>query len=455
MGKCHQPSLPTATHLLYTEGVDFTVRLKGGLPVSANGRELSPPPDQAVAVLFFGLIAANGGWISRSEASQRLYPDSDPATARNALRQALFRLRRWLGADVAESRSGLLRLMPGKVSCLDEDDASRVALVSWLDHPWAASAMDARRRRTSVSHLDDFARAVESTAAIDPDAARSLLVGGSALALSMSPEIAMRLVVLTKPRDPLSPLAFEHLALCAELQMHSMSYHHAKANYGNAYRLAVQGRSRSKAFRAASMSAFAHIEAGDMRGAATWLDRCAEIAKTHPEGPLFVNARAAFLWNAGNFGEAVSLMRASAPSPDAADGSQLLHYWTNFAMLASESGDFETAIQADEEARGLARSAVHGGYLQTLELARSTRLMNQGRHDESLRAFEALREKSKDSPPDARLYAEEGYAEALARAGEVRRAAEVWSKAEAERLATTARLTPRLTARKRLIFQTV
>ncbi|MDE1927655.1 MAG: hypothetical protein KGI36_10775, partial [Burkholderiales bacterium] len=54
------------------------------------------------------------GPTSRERAAQLIWPASDPAAARNALRQRLFRLRRQLGAE-AVSGSTTLALAAGVV----------------------------------------------------------------------------------------------------------------------------------------------------------------------------------------------------------------------------------------------------------------------------------------------------------------------------------------------------
>ena len=417
-------------------------------------REMPPAPDRAVATLLLGLMATEGRWISRAEAARRLYPDSDPAAARNALRQALYRLRRWLGREVTESRSGGLRLIPEVASFVGE--TAWDGGMPWPDHPWADEIRDACGPSPSLSHFEDLARAVESAAEVDRDAARRILVGGSALVLNMAGDAAGRLMALTRPEDDRAPLAFEHLDLWGNLRLDAFAFVEAEEAYRRAYRIALGRRNVAKAIRAASMSAFVRIEAGDMAKAAVWLDRCEGADGGEASAILLANARAALLWNSGRVAEALESMRRAIPLPDDSRAPHRLHYWTNLAALASEAGDPELAIRADEAARRIVSPSVHLTSLFTLEFACATRLMGRGAVDESLRAFESLRRSVARSGPVAnRAYADEGYAEALSRAGEVRQAVSVWSDAEARRRSVDSRLTPRLANRKSRILRAV
>ena len=426
----------------------FAVRLAGEFTVWDEGGERSPAPDRTVATLLIGLLAVGDDWTPRAEVVRRLYPASDADRGGNALRQALFRLRAWLGPEVVEARSGCLRLVPDRFAV--EWPAENLA--PGLDHPWVETIRNEHRTAAPSSpptHFRDFARAVESAAAVDRDAARGILLGGAALVANMPPEAALRLVGLTRPVHRGEPQAFEHLELKGRLHLQAFALDSAGGTYARAFRLATHQKSAAKAARAAAMLMFVAIESGDMAEAATWLDRCAALSRTAAAKPLLDNARACYLWNANRMDEALLLVKRTAPATDAADRAQWLHYWVNVAALAADSGAVETQFEAEREARRLAVPSLDVAHLRTLEYAGAIRMMRQGLLDESLRSLRSLRARSvAESDIGGRVYVEEAIAEALTQAGGPGQGAWAWKGAEAVRRSAHGGPTPRLAARK-------
>lgn len=75
----------------------FEIRLFGGVSISIDGGPPQPMGSTKSAFLLGLLALANGQRISRDKLAARLWPDTDPATGRHNLRQALHALRKTLG----------------------------------------------------------------------------------------------------------------------------------------------------------------------------------------------------------------------------------------------------------------------------------------------------------------------------------------------------------------------
>ena len=440
----------------------FTVGLVGEFSVRANGAELQPPPDRTVAVLLLGLLDGADRWVSRSQVAGLLYPEVSTPAALNALRQTLFRFRKWLGPEVVQSQNNSIRLAPGLCEATWEDldsltGSTLAGIAPGLQHPWA-DAIRARRakpRPDSAKTLHaDFVRAVASAAGVDKDAARKILIGGSEIAVNLRSEEAAWLLGLTQPTDRRNPLAYEHLALRGFLHAKSGALRLSTEAYVKAYRLACHQRVQSKMAQAAAMAMFMFIECGDMGEAAIWLDRFTVTDRTAPVRLLLANARAAYLWNLNRVQEAAEIMTAAIPLVQAADRAQSVHFWTNLSVLAAEAADVEMQVHADEAARTLAVPAIDVWSIINLEFASATRLMAKGVLDQAIESFKHLKAKAAAAGQQAACwYILEAHAEALAHAGHIRQAVEMWSQAESERRAASARLTPRLAARKSRIMR--
>src|SRR6476661_9540275 len=80
------------------------LRTFGGLSLSSDGARgaagSNPANAQRRSLSLLAILAANGGTISRDRVIGILWPESDPQSARTALRQAVYSVRRELDADV-------------------------------------------------------------------------------------------------------------------------------------------------------------------------------------------------------------------------------------------------------------------------------------------------------------------------------------------------------------------
>jgi DNA-binding SARP family transcriptional activator/tetratricopeptide (TPR) repeat protein len=114
------------------------------------------------------------GPTARQRLLQLLWPGQEPESARNALRQRLFRLRRGLDADVVVQGGEMLALAPGVTHDLDNGEGELLAGLSyadctefdaWLDSQRAAIHLRRRQRQEArVDALEGDGQLAEGTA---------------------------------------------------------------------------------------------------------------------------------------------------------------------------------------------------------------------------------------------------------------------------------------------------
>ncbi len=139
---------PRALHLM----------LSGGAAVRrADGAVKSLAPIDAALLAF---VAIEGS-ASRERLLHLLWPGHDPESARNVLRQRLFRLRRGLDAEVMAQGAELLALAPGVTHDLDDGEGELLAGLRLVDcgefDAWLAAqraALQLRRRQRQDARID-------------------------------------------------------------------------------------------------------------------------------------------------------------------------------------------------------------------------------------------------------------------------------------------------------------
>jgi DNA-binding SARP family transcriptional activator len=129
--------------------------LCGGATVRGADGTLLPLAPLDAALLAFVAIE---GSTSRERLLGLLWPDQAPESARNVLRQRLFRLRRRLEGDVVAQGAELLSLASGVAHDLDDSDADG-ELLAGLHYPdcgeleeWLETQRQARRQRLREHH---------------------------------------------------------------------------------------------------------------------------------------------------------------------------------------------------------------------------------------------------------------------------------------------------------------
>ncbi len=432
-----------------------------------RGRSLGPPPNRTVAVLLLGLLFRGHAWTGRDELDSCLYPDSDSISARNAVRQSLFRLRRWLVEDALEFECDRVRLRPGAFEIdlrLPDGRAASHALVApGLCHPWleeircglSDSGQGVALRGPSAQRAAHaFLQAVKRTAEFDRDAGRALLLGGQQLHDALGSKQLYNLLRLTSPKERRDPLAVEHLELQGRLLYKELSLGAAIDRYRHAHRLAVLQKNTDAAQRTQAMVVFALIESGQMAAARQLMPSLAKRTTRKARAYLIgQNAIAENFWNSNRLGDALRVMQDASGFIDCAEREQALNFWCNYSLLAAEAGDGDRSIEGAARVEALRPTELDLWVGLVLGLAEAARLVAAQRPVEAAALLNALCVRSAEEGfPLRRLCAQEAEAEALALAGQTRQAVALWNGAETVRRESGLRLTPRLLAKKRRIL---
>lgn len=137
-----------------SEEADGAIELRslGGLEILRQGRPISVRDWRGTITrrLFVRLLVAEGRWLAREQIEGALWPEAEPASARNNLRVALSRLR-----DVLEPRR-----RRGAPSRMLRVEGERIALGEEILRNWDVSI-----RRAAVNSLDVASRAGDAVQA--------------------------------------------------------------------------------------------------------------------------------------------------------------------------------------------------------------------------------------------------------------------------------------------------
>lgn len=140
------------------------VQLTQQLTVTPPGR---PPAALAPRDALLLAYLALEGPTARVRLASMLWPDTDDESARNSLRQRLFKLRRKLGADLVAGDS-VMRLADGVACDLGSDDPAAVTLLAGIEPAEAAGLADwliTQRQRRAARRTDWLAAAAEQAEA--------------------------------------------------------------------------------------------------------------------------------------------------------------------------------------------------------------------------------------------------------------------------------------------------
>ncbi|MCO5297799.1 MAG: hypothetical protein M9921_13175 [Fimbriimonadaceae bacterium] len=431
------------------------IQVGGQLTVACGDVPLPPPPSKTVAVLLLGLCQRGQRWSHRAEIAGNLYPQGDPSRARIALRQAVLRLRRWIGPDRLESNTEHLRLAPGtwRLSVAPATDMAldRVHLVPDLEHPW----VDAMRAQWSpaeppraTDRLEAFAQVVEAFAGGDPDVARAILLGGRAAALQLPPDRLAGLLALVRPRDRRDLWTLEFFLVQAELYHRTASWATSLAAASKAIRLAHHRKSRAGAVSGMAKALFTLCEMGQL-GAAQEMGRALASSTGASRDGEAGNALACLDWDLGDYGGALRHMDTMARIESSWDRATRLHFWTNFAVLAAEAREEMLALRCFGEAQALQLPGEQGASRGMVSVARA-RLAELSGNPEAGRVLLAQEIPIAEAAgwrTDV-LYLLEALAEMEFACGAHESAVATWRRYHGMRRATGSRPTPRYYARR-------
>ncbi len=420
--------------------------------VKRDGTALGDAPTKTTAILFCGLASVNGEWMSRDYLESKLYPLSDPTARKSALRQALSRMRQWLGADSIESQHGCVRLvlitLRVDTQLDDKSLASFGLLAPGLSHPWMdelKSSWCKAQKHAPKWQISSFIESVCAIAAQDAVVGRSLLLGGVGIIDQVGAADIARMLQLTRPKRGDEPLAAEYALLQSHSAFRIGSFGEAESAAKRALRIAGRNKQSALASEIAAWMMFFSLERGALTEARRWLPEI-ESGNPSPAGRLFaINATVAYYWNLGEIREAVITLREGMKFVDRASRRQQLHFWSNASVFSAEAKDLRFAQEALEIAESLWIPEMDLALGKGIQLARIKvlTLAGEGAEAASLSKDEIAACHDQDFLVGG-LYAAEAHAEALHAVGRTREASAVWRKSEARRGALGCRPTIRL-----------
>ncbi|MDB4914811.1 MAG: transcriptional activator protein [Gemmatimonadetes bacterium] len=162
----------------------FRLLTLGGLSLVADGAPVTGAASQRSRLVLLALLASAGqAGIARDKVLACLWPESGDESARHALKQAVYSLRRDLGSDTAILGTATLSLDPNVISSdlrdFDDaiargDDAAAIALYTgpFLDGVFVRAAPEfdqwaggerARLERAHLDAIERLARAADAT----------------------------------------------------------------------------------------------------------------------------------------------------------------------------------------------------------------------------------------------------------------------------------------------------
>src|ERR1044072_669385 len=316
-----------------------------------DGLGLGPPATRLAAALLIGLLSRRGEWVARRTAASRLYPGEDETQARQALRQTLHRLRGWLGTEAIEATTAHLRVESNwSIDLLLPDGkAATFGLIAGeLDHEWI-DEVRLNWSRSAVSQLGSADKAyfelILSTAALDPDAARSMLPMGRPNLCRCDPSTLAQVLMATRPPNPDAPFAAADYEIRGMYEGASCNFPIALKFLEKAYRIATAQGQHKDANRVAGHLLYCLIESGDEAAANVWASRL----RNSPWNALFShNAIASEMWNRNDHAGATQPTLPSDRPPSAATREERLHFWSNLSILAAEASDATTSRHAED-----------------------------------------------------------------------------------------------------------
>ncbi|MFI5386733.1 MAG: hypothetical protein ACHQ50_11510 [Fimbriimonadales bacterium] len=436
--------------------MSWLLQLGKEVTVERDGVPCGPPPNATVCVLLVGLASQGEALIARTSLAAELYPEGDSGASRNALRQSILRLRRWLGEDCLECVGDRVRLTPRRWSI--EPDVLAGAkipapfLAAGVAHPWLDTLRERWLESTHAGYaatVRHYVAAVEGAADRDRDVGRALLAGGRSFSEQLTARENDALLSKTDFRDRRDPFALEHVELRAALYYRLFHPTEAVAGYMRAYSLANHMRNGAAQARTASFVAFCCIESGDMRSACDWLARVNED-RASASRLLVSICRAAYDWNSGQLEAALETTRAAIRFIPSTDRVTRVHFWSNYAAVAAEAGALSLSDELRERASEDLICDLDVRATQVLTYARGTRLMKGGEPNEAVEVFDGLASAARRMDWEATaLYATDALAEAQALCGRWIQARQTWNLVHRAR---NGLLTPRLQARRARIL---
>ena len=315
------------------------ILLGGQCRVEKDGENLGLPPCASATGLLIGLAVQGNSWTCREILARKLYPDSDHARRTNALRQTVFRLRKWLGEDDLEFEGELARLTPKSWS-LDfsvegEPPANAAMIAPGLRHPWIDEVrlkQCPNSDRVPSSMMRGFSDSVMQIAVNDPDAARGLFVSAANFLEHFTVEGLIQISAVISPKSNSDPHAADFHAMGARLAYTNCLFQEAKI-LGN---LALKCKpSRKTAISIVTLLYFLAIESGDRQGVVEFRRMLMDL---RIEVGLNAITMCEF-WNDGNFSEAALCRNGMFKELHKLTRSERVQFLLNMAYFSADIGD--------------------------------------------------------------------------------------------------------------------
>lgn len=423
------------------------VDLSHGFEVSVNGKTLAEPyPTKATAELLLILAASAPKLVHRAELASKIHPSLDQGRASNALRQTLFRLRKWLGADLVVSRKGYLGLVGGwhVEPAVAEPSASFATSMeptqSWVDF---SPAPPGSANPSALYQL------VMSLAAQDADVAREILVSASTLLESCRFTQVQEMFRACKPQRASSPRASEYYILRSQQNIRSCQMATGVKDAETAYQIARHNNRRTLLAQCLSNCLFACLEAARMEESTFWLQRLHDFQSVISTRLLTINAEFAYHWNSGNIHQAVKAMGRGLAQMNTANRRSQLHFFSNASVFCAEIGEIGQAIQFLDSAKGLLMPTLDALFSLTILLAEAEIALACGDVGTALETCHKTLEHAEELDwPAVRLYSLSQLARAHSRLGHAEKATHAWLENEQLRKRSGGGLSPRLEGQK-------
>lgn len=423
------------------------VDLSNGFEVCLDGRMVAKPyPTKATAELLLILAASAPRLVHRANLAAKVYPLLDQGHASNALRQTLFRLRNWLGADVVVARKGLIGL------------AGDWHVEPAVGGPSAdvAAEMEPTHGRVGFSpappglaNQSALHQLVMALAGEDADVAREILVSASTVLESCRAAQVQAMFRACKPVRSSCPLACEYYLLRSQQHIRSCQLANGVKDAETAYRIARHNNRRTLLAQCLSNCLFAFLEAARMEESAFWLQRLHDFQSVISTRLLTINAEFAYHWNSGSIPQAVAAMGRGMAQMHTATRRSQLHFFANASVFCAEIGEPGQAIQFLDSAKGLLVPGLDSLHCLVLILAEAEIALACGDLETAQEICQsALGMVDEMEYPATRLYVLSQSARIQSRLGNTEKAAQAWFENEQVRKRSGGGLTPRLEGQK-------
>jgi hypothetical protein len=428
---------------------DPLIRLLLGWNLCAicDGQDMGKAPNATVAALAVLLQRSSGNEVPRAAIARRLFPESSRSTALAALRQALNRLRLWLGPSSIEGSYSGVRACGAWT--LEFVEGAQVGAASHpeLEAIFTEAKGDAFEHAADRNALSIFAESVRSMAEVDIDAARGMVAGAPGALQDLPLAEGFHLLELTKSRRRTDPYSFEHQELLGTMLYESGAMDRCQEAFLRALRIATHAGRSGQTRRAQSLLLFCMLEAGDIPGAEEMLQRLTQGRQRF--GLLEKNAKAAFQWNIGDWAGAAEMMKSCEGEVLGASRADSLHFWVNACVLGAETNDAPLFHVSDAFVREL---LIPGRNRKARWLHELALQIKRSWTDPvgAASAFDKLIPSLKEAGYNTLvLYATEARCVALARAGELFQSESGWTAVSTMRRSMGLRPTPRVRAMRR------